>query len=130
MESAQDNSVRLDKYLFSIRYFKTRAQAAQAIDGGKVRVNDGPCKPAKALRVGDRIRLKRNGFVHEISVLVLLEKRANAEEAARAFALVLDPDLSDQARALKAVVRALPQEQRRGRPSKKERRDLDRLLGE
>jgi len=130
MESAQDNSVRLDKYLFSIRYFKTRAQAAEAIDGGKVRVNAGPCKPAKALRVGDRIRLKRNGFVHELLVLALLDKRANAEEAAACYTLVVDPDLSEQARALKEVVRALPQEHRRGRPSKKERRDLDRLLGE
>ncbi|MGH9897022.1 MAG: RNA-binding S4 domain-containing protein, partial [bacterium] len=57
-----ENSVRLDKYLWATRFFKTRALAAQAISAGKVEVNGVRAKPAKSLSVGDRVRVRKGPY--------------------------------------------------------------------
>jgi len=71
-------SVRLDLWLWAARFFKTRSLAKQAIEGGKVDVNDAPGKPAKALHVGDRLRIGRGDEQFRIDVVGLSERRGSA----------------------------------------------------
>ncbi len=93
------DSVRLDRWLWAARFFKTRALAAAAVAGGKVQVNGSRAKPAKQLHVGDSLR------VHEAA-----EGRANRERLAEAHKIAPAPTY-----------------QGKGRPTKKERRELQRL---
>src|SRR5213592_3942467 len=69
------SSVRLDTWLWAARFFKTRAVAAAAIDGGKVEVNGAGAKRAKQLRVGDRLRVRKDPFQYELTVRGLAEHR-------------------------------------------------------
>ncbi|HEX7111540.1 MAG TPA: RNA-binding S4 domain-containing protein, partial [Mizugakiibacter sp.] len=71
-------AVRADVWLWAARFYKTRSLAKQAIAGGKVGVNGGPCKPAKTLRVGDRLEVSRGEERFEIEVLQLAQQRGPA----------------------------------------------------
>jgi ribosome-associated heat shock protein Hsp15 len=73
--------VRLDVWLWAARWFKTRNLAKQQVEGGKVSVNAAPCKPAKLLRVGDRVALTRGEERYEVDVLGVSERRGSATEA-------------------------------------------------
>lgn len=73
--------VRLDVWLWAARFFKTRALAKQAIAGGKVRIGDAPGKPAKLLRVGERLKITRGEDRFEIEVAALCEQRGSAAVA-------------------------------------------------
>ena len=73
--------LRADQWLWAARFFKTRSLAKQAIDGGKVDVNGAGCKPAKALHIGDRLRLSRSEERLEVEVLGLSDKRGPASVA-------------------------------------------------
>src|SRR5215203_3427125 len=66
MESENQDRVRLDKWLWAARFFKTRGMAAEAIDGGKVEVNDGRAKRAKMVQLGDRVRIRQTPFEHVV----------------------------------------------------------------
>jgi len=83
MNDTQNNpaAVRADVWLWAARFFKTRSLAKQAIDGGKVDVNGSGCKPAKALRVGDRLHIGRGEERFEVVVLALSEQRGPAPVA-------------------------------------------------
>lgn len=74
-------AVRADIWLWAARFFRTRSLAKQAIDGGKVDVNDAGCKPAKTLHVGDRLQVGRGEERIEVVVLALSEKRGPASVA-------------------------------------------------
>ena len=73
--------VRVDVWLWAARFFKTRSLAKQAVAGGKVDVNGMGCKPAKMLRVGDRLVIRRGEERWEVEVLALAEKRGPASVA-------------------------------------------------
>lgn len=75
------DTIRLDKWLWAARFFKTRTLAASAVSGGKVRLNGGRAKPARAVNVGDRMEIRRNGECYEIGVLALSERRGPAKVA-------------------------------------------------
>ncbi|MDR3386409.1 MAG: RNA-binding S4 domain-containing protein [Rudaea sp.] len=75
------DSVRLDIWLWSARFFKTRALAQQAIEAGRVGISALPCKPAKLLRVGDRLQIAVGEQRFEIDVLALSERRGPASVA-------------------------------------------------
>lgn len=118
--------VRLDKWLWAARFYKTRALAAEAIDSGRVEVNDERAKRAKMVQRGDAIRIRRPPFEHIVTVTGVSEQRGAAPIAATLYA---ETDASRQAReALAEQLHALgPSAFRdKGRPSKKERRDLHR----
>ncbi len=83
---AATESVRLDLWLWAARFYKTRALAKAAVDGGKVRVNAQPCKPAKALHVGDLIKCTQGLEDLEVRVTGLSDQRANATHAATLYA--------------------------------------------
>ena len=81
LENESLAGVRADVWLWAARFFKTRSLAKQAIDGGKVHVNGGGCKPAKVLHVGDRLQIGRGEERLEVTVVVLSEKRGPAPVA-------------------------------------------------
>lgn len=118
-------AVRADVWLWAARFFKTRSLAKQAIDGGKIAVNDAGCKPAKTLRPGDMVRITRGEERLEVEVLALSEQRGPASVAQ---ALYRETDASrasrEQAREQRKLVGAIGPLRR---PDKQERRELRRL---
>jgi ribosome-associated heat shock protein Hsp15 len=72
------DSVRIDKWLWAARFFKTRSLAAQAVGGGKVRLNGARVKPARALKSGDELEIHKSGFEYQVRVVVLSERRGPA----------------------------------------------------
>jgi ribosome-associated heat shock protein Hsp15 len=129
MPEAPDTSrVRLDKWLWAARFFKTRTLAADAIAGGKVDVNGERAKRAKPLQVGDAVRIRRPPFETHLVVRALSERRGRSADAERLFE---ETPASRAAReALATQLRALPATSfETGRPTKKDRRILDRWRG-
>lgn len=119
--------VRLDVWLWAARFFKTRSLAKQAVGGGKIALNDGPCKAARPVRVGDRLSVRRGEERMELEVLELSQVRGSAPVAQ---GLYRETDVSRQAREAAREQRRLigagalhPQ----GRPGKHDRAALRRL---
>ena len=118
--------MRVDKWLWVARFFKTRSLAVQAIDAGHVSVNGERAKPAKELKPGDRIVVRRPPFEHAVTVKGFSAMRGPAAAAA---ALYEESEESRARRAtLAAEMRALPSPRFKGRPTKKTRRDYERWL--
>jgi ribosome-associated heat shock protein Hsp15 len=119
--------VRLDTWLWCARFFKTRALAAAAVDGGKVEVNGVRAKRAKPLKVGDRLRLRKGPFVYQLAVRGLSARRGPVAAAATLYEE--DATTKAQRERLAEQLRIAPsvQYEGKGRPTKKQRRDLDRL---
>ena len=118
--------MRLDKWLWAARFFKTRTLAVEAIDGGRVSVNGERSKPAKELKPGDAVSVRRPPFEFALVVKALSDKRGPAAAAA----LLYEETEASRARraALAAEMKALPQPRFKGRPTKKTRRDYERWL--
>jgi ribosome-associated heat shock protein Hsp15 len=118
--------VRLDKWLWAARFFKTRALSVEAIEGGRVSVNGDRAKPAKELRVGDAVTIRRPPFEHAVVVKDLSDKRGPAAVAATLY----EETAESRARrtVLAAEMKSLPQPRFKGRPTKKTRRDYERWL--
>jgi ribosome-associated heat shock protein Hsp15 len=74
--------IRLDKWLWAARFFKTRALAAEAISGGKVHVNSQRCKAGKEIKVGTQVNINKNDYSWEITVALISAQRRSAKEAA------------------------------------------------
>ena len=75
------DKVRIDKWLWAARFFKTRSMAAQAVAGGKVHLNDTRIKPARLIQPGDELRIRRGELEFMVTVLALMDKRRPAKEA-------------------------------------------------
>ena len=116
-------SVRVDKWLWAARFFKTRSLAAAACDGGKVDVNEQAAKPARALRVGDLLHVTRPGHKRVARVRALSERRGGPADAAALFEDLTPPPPPREARPAIPMYRPPGA----GRPTKRERRQLDRL---
>lgn len=117
--------VRADVWLWAARFFKTRSLAKQAIDGGKIDVNGGGCKPAKLLHAGDTLKISRGEERLEVEVLALADKRGPASAAQ---ALYRESEASRLMREARREQRRLVGMQApRQRPDKHARRDLRRL---
>jgi ribosome-associated heat shock protein Hsp15 len=127
MTKGRDESVRVDRWLWAARMYKTRSQAAAAIEGGKVRLNDARPKVGSPLRIGDVVRLRHGPIERTLVVLALAERRGRASEAAGLYAETAES--SRKRREREAQLRLMPEAAYRGkgRPTKRERRDLDRL---
>ena len=129
MSDAEDGRVRIDKWLWAARFFKTRSLAADAIAGGKVQVNGERVKRAKPLQVGDEVRIRLGPYEYQVVVRELSDRRGPAPQAA---ALYEEKESSRAAREalasqLKSVHAIFTPE--RGRPTKKDRREINRLKG-
>jgi len=119
--------MRLDKWLWAARFFKTRALAAEAVDGGRVQVNGERVKRAKVVVVGDELRIRQGPVEYRVHVLALAERRGPAREAA---ALYEEDPVTKREREMRVLqMRAMPTafHDGKGRPTKKQRRDLDRF---
>lgn len=117
-------TVRLDKWLWASRFYRTRGAAADAIDVGQVRVNDQRVKPAKAVHVGDVVLMRIGGIEREVRVLVTADVRVAAPIAQTRYA---ETEVSLAARAAAEARRRLerePAHTRKGRPTKRDRREL------
>ena len=121
MDSAA-TTVRIDKWLWAARAFKTRSIAADACDGGKVDVNGEAAKPAKHVRAGDRIEITVPNGRRILKVIALGERRGPAAEA-RLLYEDLTPPAPPRARLAPPPFRAPGA----GRPTKRERREIDRF---
>lgn len=121
------DSVRIDKYLWSIRAYKTRSEATTACRGGKVRVNGADAKPSKEVKVGDLITVRKGPATYTYKVTELVQKRQGAKNVA-AFAENLTPqsELDKLARPVETV--AFRRDPGTGRPTKKDRRLLEALV--
>ena len=125
-DDGDDGRCRIDKWLWAARFFKTRSLAAQAIDAGKIRLHDERTKPAKELKIGDRVLVTVGDYEWDIEVKVLETRRGSAT-----IAQTLDHETpaSIEKRALRVLQRKLAHEPAhaiQGRPTKRDRRDLDR----
>lgn len=127
MTSGEDNKVRLDKWLWAARFFKTRSLAADAIETGKVEVNGDRAKRAKQLQLGDLVRIRLGPYHHIVTVRTLSETRGPAPVAATLYEETAEGRKARE--ALQVQVRAAQSAPGydRGRPTKKDRRDIERL---
>lgn len=119
--------MRLDKWLWAARFFKTRSLATDAVDGGKVKLNGAAVKPAKEVKIGDRLQVRAGEQDWEIVVQGINEQRRPASEAQL---LYLETSESVQRRAQVAELRRLaptPIPDQKGRPTKRDRRALSRF---
>ena len=121
------SEVRADVWLWAARFFKTRSLAKQAIEGGRVDVNDAGCKPAKVLRLGDRLKVSRGEERLDVEVLALSDKRGPASAAQL---LYRETEASREAREqLAAQRRLIGSNAPSSKPDKRARR-LIRALGD
>jgi len=132
-EAGRDNKnmsrVRIDKWLWAARFFKTRALASHACELGRIAANDQQVKASREVKVGDLLHIKNEGGEFEVEILALSEMRG---PAALAQTLYRETDASLEARLkLAAERKAMPHFEalREGKPSKRDRRGLDRLRG-
>ncbi|UCM86976.1 RNA-binding S4 domain-containing protein [Streptomyces marincola] len=117
-------SVRVDAWIWAVRLAKTRSAAAAACRAGHVRVNGERAKPAQALRPGDEVRVRQPGRERIVVVSKLLRKRVGAAVAAECF---VDNSPPPPPRELTVAVPV--RDRGAGRPTKRERRDMERLRG-
>jgi ribosome-associated heat shock protein Hsp15 len=125
------SKVRLDKWLWAARFFKTRSLASEAIAGGKVLVGGDRPKPAKLLQAGDEVRIRLGPYEHTIHVRALSERRGPATVAATLYEETAD-SIAARAR-LAEQLRMAPAAfvyEEKGRPTKRDRRELDRFRDE
>jgi ribosome-associated heat shock protein Hsp15 len=124
----EQHSVRIDKWLWAARFYKTRGLAQQAIEGGKVKLNGERTRPAKTLRIGDRLMVHIGEYEWLVSVAALADRRGPAEAARRLYE---ETDESRARRQQMIEVRRMqvnPAVTIKGRPTKRERRALDRFI--
>jgi ribosome-associated heat shock protein Hsp15 len=119
-----EGSVRVDAWIWSVRLTKTRALAAAACRAGHVRVNGERVKPAQAVRVGDEVRLHHAGRERIVVVKTVVRKRVGPPVAVECYI-----DNSPPPPPREEVVVVAHRERGAGRPTKRERRDLERLRG-
>jgi len=119
--------IRIDKYLWAVRLFKTRTIASEECKKGKVLVGGQPVKPSRTVNVNDIVSIKENPIYREYKVLNVTEKRMGAKLVPD---YILEVTSEDQLETLKLTKLAnkFNRQQGTGRPTKKERRDLDTFL--
>uniref|UniRef100_UPI004056C3AE RNA-binding S4 domain-containing protein n=1 Tax=Alistipes sp. TaxID=1872444 RepID=UPI004056C3AE len=119
--------IRLDKYLWAVRIFKTRSDAADAIRNNRVLVNDAYCKPSREVKIGDRISVKRMPVLYQYKVVELVSSRQPAKNVPL-YCLNITPEEELQKLSAPRETIFVFRDRGTGRPTKKERRDLDSLM--
>jgi ribosome-associated heat shock protein Hsp15 len=126
MEQETHDRVRLDKWLWAARFYKTRALAADAIDGGKVDVNGARVKRAKMVHVGDEVCIRQTPFELVVRVRGVSERRGPASVAATLYEETADSKAKRS--ALATQIRSMPADDwESGRPTKRDRREIERF---
>jgi len=120
--------LRLDKYLWAIRLFKTRTLAASACDSGKVKFDGSPVKASRNVNIGDEYEVKTEAKRWLIKVTGLLEKRVAHPEAIKNYLDITPEEELERIKFQAASFHTGKRQSKIGRPTKKERRDLDDFL--
>ena len=128
MDEIEDKT-RIDKWLWAARFYKTRSLAAEAVAGGKVQVNGERVKRAKPLQVGDEIRIRQGPYEHHVVVRELSSQRGPAARALQLYEETAQSRAAREAMALQLKTLHSAFVPDRGRPTKKDRRDINRLKG-
>lgn len=129
MEKSGLEKVRIDRWLWAVRVFKTRGAAAEACKGGKVEIDGENVKPSRGVRLGEKVEVNKDGVLREYRVVGLLLKRVGAKVVAD-FVEDLTPPERLEVRRETVAQRLLQRESGLGRPTKRERREIDRLFGD
>ncbi|MCB1790896.1 MAG: RNA-binding S4 domain-containing protein [Gammaproteobacteria bacterium] len=126
-----DGKMRLDKWLWAARFYKTRALASEAVEGGKVHLNGQRTKPGKDVRVGSQLQISKQGLEWDIEIKVLPRQRRPATEAREFYSENEDSRLRREraAEALRTARLATPL-QTASKPSKRDRRLIHRFKQE
>jgi ribosome-associated heat shock protein Hsp15 len=128
-QDAGDDRIRLDKWLWAARFYKTRSLASEAIAGGKVQVNGDRAKRARPLQVGDELRVRQGPYEHVVVVRALSARRGPASAAAELYEERPESRAAREAMVvqLKTLHAAFVTE--KGRPTKRDRREIERVRG-
>ena len=129
-EDSPPGKVRLDKWLWAARFFKTRALAAEAIDGGKVEVNGDRAKRSRLVQADDRIRLRDGPFEWQLLVRDIAARRGSASIAQQLYEE--SPESHARREGVRTQLKSMPTAFAFGdtRPGKRDRRDLRKLKGD
>jgi ribosome-associated heat shock protein Hsp15 len=120
--------LRLDKYLWAIRLFKTRSQAADACDKGKVKHNGDNAKAARTVNIGDEYEVKTEAKRWVIKITGLLNHRVQYSEAINYYSDITPPEELERIKFQAAVFHTGKRMSKVGRPTKKDKRDLDDFM--
>jgi ribosome-associated heat shock protein Hsp15 len=123
------SGIRVDKWLWAARFFKTRSLASDAVGGGKVKLNDTSTKPAREIKIGDRLDISNGDSRWQVTVLALSEKRGPASEARQLYEETPDSIAAREAAQMRRKFSVEPAADIHGRPTKRDRRRLERLGG-
>ena len=129
MDKSEREKVRIDRWLWAVRVFKTRGAAAEACKGGKVEIDGENVKPSRCVRVGEKVEVNKDGVLREFRVVGLLLKRVGAKVVAD-YVEDLTPPERLEVRRETVAQRVLQRESGAGRPTKRERREIERLFGD
>lgn len=130
MSTNEINGIRIDKWLWAARFYKTRQLAAEAVNGGKVHINSQRCKPGKEVKVGDKIVVNKNQYTWEIRVTALDKQRRPSKEA-----MLLYHEDQSSADKRHALIELHKQQtatngETQMKPNKKQRRQIHRFKQE
>jgi len=122
----EEEKFRIDKWLFATRFFKTRSLAAEAIEKGRVTLNEVRVKPAKIVSVGDRLSIRIGNYQYVVEILGLSNKRGSAAIAQQLYRETAES--REQREIIAARIKAQPQPfYTKGRPTKRDRRNIERF---
>jgi ribosome-associated heat shock protein Hsp15 len=127
MSSGDEIRIRLDKWLWAARFYKTRSLAAYAVETGKVEVNGERAKRAKQLQIGDSLRIRLGPYHHIVTVRALSERRGPASVAVTLYEESTEGRRAREAMQLQVKVAQSVPGYERGRPTKKDRREIEKL---
>ena len=121
------NGIRIDKWLWAARFFKTRSLATDAVGGGKIKLNGAPTKASRDVKIGDRLAVFNGETRWEIVVRALSEKRGPASEARLLYEETPDSITAREAEQMRRKLEIEPAADIHGRPTKRDRRQMDRF---
>lgn len=122
-----NETIRIDKWLWAARFFKTRSLAAEAVAGGKVAIDGARAKPSRILRAGDKITVRRGPYEWQIVVKELARLRGPASQAQRLYEESAESMAKRQAVAAQLKLERPPEFDSPGRPTKRDRREMSRF---
>jgi ribosome-associated heat shock protein Hsp15 len=128
--AAGTDRLRFDKWLWAARFYKTRTLAAQAIDAGQARLNDGRVKPAHAVRAGDTVSVRKASLAWCVAVVAVADRRGSAATAAALYRESEESVAERNEEGLRRKAAAAAETRFPGRPTKRQRRQLADFLDE
>lgn len=122
----EDKEIRMDKFLWAVRVYKTRTLAAEACNKGQITIDNMPAKSSRHVRIGETILVRKPPMVHSYKVLGLLHTRLSAEKVKEYFLETTSVEEFQKAE-IGRLQKNLVRDRGTGRPTKRDRRDIDRL---